>query len=275
MNTIPYIGFFRRAIAFIIDSLIAAIIPAIICIPMMLSVANNTNMDTNTEAGMLTLFSLAAVYILWQILGLVSFWLYFALLESGHHQATWGKRLVGIKVVDYKGNRITFARATGRLFAKFLSYATLYIGFIMAGTTRRKRALHDYIAQTYVVRKNFQPGDDLPDTKSHLIWLCLITFVFLALSAIGFLSLLANSTAIQAKGAAQRLEQLAQEKQTLREPLLENGITYSRARDGYRAQFEDWEAETYILRLDPKTSTVCCEDLPGGDCSNTQIPECN
>lgn len=275
MNTTPYIGFWRRAIAFVIDSLIAAIIPAIICIPMMLNVANNANTDTTTEAGMLTFFSMAAIYILWQVLGLVSFWLYFALLESGQHQATWGKRLVGIKVVDYNGNRITFARATGRLFAKLLSYITWYIGFIMAGTTNRKRALHDYIAQTYVVRKNFQPGDDLPDTKSHPVWLCLITLIFLMFSAMGFLSLLANSTATQANAAAQRLQQLAQEKQPLREPLEENSVTYTRQRNGYFAQFEDWEAETYTLRLDSKTGTVCCEDFPGGDCSNTNLPECN
>ena len=80
------------------------------------------------------------------------FWLYFAWFESSVKQATWGKQLFGLRVTDAYGQRLTFARATGRTFAKILSYMTLYIGFMMAGWTKQKRALHDMIAGTLVMK---------------------------------------------------------------------------------------------------------------------------
>jgi len=46
-------------------------------------------------------------------------------------------------VTDLNGNRISFGRATGRYFGKFISSLTLMIGYMMAGWTRRKQALHD------------------------------------------------------------------------------------------------------------------------------------
>ncbi len=79
-------------------------------------------------------------------------WLYEAILTSSSWQATVGKKILGLKVTDEMGNRISFARATGRHFAKIISVMTCFIGFIMAAFTARKRALHDMIAGTLVVR---------------------------------------------------------------------------------------------------------------------------
>jgi uncharacterized RDD family membrane protein YckC len=50
------------------------------------------------------------------------------------------------------GNRISFGRATGRYFAKILSKMILMIGFLMAGFTQQKQALHDILAGCLVVR---------------------------------------------------------------------------------------------------------------------------
>jgi uncharacterized RDD family membrane protein YckC len=79
-------------------------------------------------------------------------WLYEALMESSCYQATLGKMIFGMKVTDLYGNRISFARATGRHFAKILSGMILCIGFIMVGLTERKQGLHDMIAGTLVRR---------------------------------------------------------------------------------------------------------------------------
>ena len=79
-------------------------------------------------------------------------WLYFALSESSDKQATLGKQAVGIKVTDMDGRRITFVRASGRFFGKIFSALILYIGFMMAGWTAKKQALHDLMADTLVVR---------------------------------------------------------------------------------------------------------------------------
>ena len=79
-------------------------------------------------------------------------WLYEALMESSSYQATLGKMIFGMKVTDLFGNRISFARATGRHFAKILSGMILGIGFIMVGLTERKQGLHDMVAGTLVRR---------------------------------------------------------------------------------------------------------------------------
>lgn len=91
--------------------------------------------------------------IFYRILGIVITWLYFALMESSSKQATIGKMVLGIKVVDLDGNRISFARATGRYFSKMLSYMICFVGFFMAAFTEKKQALHDIIAGTLVVKE--------------------------------------------------------------------------------------------------------------------------
>jgi uncharacterized RDD family membrane protein YckC len=60
---------------------------------------------------------------------------------------------LGIKVTDMKGGRLSFARATGRYFSKMISGLTIGIGYIMAGFTQQKQALHDIIAGCLVVDK--------------------------------------------------------------------------------------------------------------------------
>ncbi|TXT22372.1 MAG: RDD domain-containing protein, partial [Planctomycetota bacterium] len=79
-------------------------------------------------------------------------WLYSAYQESSESQATIGKKMLGIRVTDLNGNRISFGQATGRHFGKILSNLICSIGFLMAGFTEKKQALHDMLASTLVVR---------------------------------------------------------------------------------------------------------------------------
>jgi uncharacterized RDD family membrane protein YckC len=79
-------------------------------------------------------------------------WVYEAVLLSSPWQATIGKRVCGLKVTDYDGNRVSFARATGRYFAWYLSAVPLCIGFIMIAWTRQRQGLHDLMARTLVVQ---------------------------------------------------------------------------------------------------------------------------
>jgi uncharacterized RDD family membrane protein YckC len=87
------------------------------------------------------------------LVDIVGVWLYFALQESSGRQATVGKRCCGIVVTDLDGNRISFGRATGRYFGKFISSLILMVGYMMAGWTRRKQALHDIMAECLVLRR--------------------------------------------------------------------------------------------------------------------------
>jgi hypothetical protein len=79
---------------------------------------------------------------------------YWILMESSRWQASLGKLALGMKVVDEKGQRLSFVRALGRNLLKILSCATLMIGFMMAGWTQRKQALHDKIADCLVTKRD-------------------------------------------------------------------------------------------------------------------------
>jgi len=86
-------------------------------------------------------------------LGFFAPWLYEAFMMSSEWQPTVGKRVMSIVVTDIDGKRMSFARATGRHFAKYVSALLLGIGFIIAAFMSRRQALHDMIAETLVIKR--------------------------------------------------------------------------------------------------------------------------
>jgi uncharacterized RDD family membrane protein YckC len=78
--------------------------------------------------------------------------LYWPLLECSALQATFGKQLLGIQVTDMEGGRLSFVRSLLRNLAKIVSLLPLCLGFLPAGFTARKQALHDMIVSCLVVR---------------------------------------------------------------------------------------------------------------------------
>lgn len=273
----PYSGFFRRTFAFILDVLIVSLPTFFFFGPMVaFQVASfgvtPENLST-VQAGLLgaTVFS-------WQLVTLILAWLYFALWESGAKQSTWGKRLLGLKVVGANGERIGFGRATARFFCKSLSYFIFYIGFIMAAFTNRKRALHDMIVETYVVKKDFQAGQELPVTKTHWLWLivvCTLWALFLLLGAWFSSRTALSPTQVAANNAANRLKRFAQDSHELRDPLREPGVTFFSNQDGYRAVVADPASNhKFTLFLQNGTTKACCEAFPFGDCATTGFDDC-
>lgn len=79
--------------------------------------------------------------------------IYCALLEGSAMQGTFGKRLLGLRVTDYNGERLSLARSFGRNFAKIISYIPLGLGFIWALWSKKKRGWHDMIAKTLVIKR--------------------------------------------------------------------------------------------------------------------------
>lgn len=90
------------------------------------------------------------VFALWLFAVVIVPWLYTAIQESSLAQATFGKKLLRIRVADVEGDRVSFARASGRFFGRLIP--TLGIGYVMALFTQRKQALHDLLAGCVVVR---------------------------------------------------------------------------------------------------------------------------
>lgn len=83
----------------------------------------------------------------------------FSWFESSRFQATPGKMILKIMVVDKHENRISFFRAMGRQFGKVLSGLVLYLGFVIAAFTPKKQSLHDYIAGCLVMNKKAMNED--------------------------------------------------------------------------------------------------------------------
>lgn len=68
--------------------------------------------------------------------------------------ATPGKTAFKLKVVTSNRGKISYLRASARVFARELSGMIFFIGYIMAAFDSQKRALHDRICDTRVIRKN-------------------------------------------------------------------------------------------------------------------------
>lgn len=143
---IEYAGFWRRFVAYIIDSLLVSIVFWIAYFLFFTDSLSFTDFQGSSD-------DITAWYLVFFLVFYVIPWLYFALMEASSKQATLGKMALGIKVTDEAGNRISFGRATGRYFGKILSGFFLYIGYIMIAFTRKKQGLHDMLASTLVVKK--------------------------------------------------------------------------------------------------------------------------
>jgi uncharacterized RDD family membrane protein YckC len=143
----PYAGFWLRVIAAIIDAIIvqSVVWPVTLVIGFIIGLAGTSVQMPHAGIRLVGI-------IVGATLGMAAHWIYEATMESSSRQATLGKMVLSLKVTDVYGKRISFARATGRNFAKYLSSMILCIGYVMAGLTERKQALHDIIAGTLVWR---------------------------------------------------------------------------------------------------------------------------
>jgi uncharacterized RDD family membrane protein YckC len=144
---VKYAGFWKRLAAYIIDSIVAVIVTYFVSFvgALLIGLPSREQFE-----GLALNIATTWICMIW----LVTPWLYWALMESSRRRATLGKRALGIIVTDIEGRRITFARGTVRYWAKILSLLTLLIGFIIAGFTSRKQALHDIISNCLVVVKH-------------------------------------------------------------------------------------------------------------------------
>jgi len=155
-----YAGFWLRFVAYVIDSVILGIpVCAIVLIILVLTGALGAmhNMDVSDPPH--AVVGLLGMGIIGMYFGIISVaivggWLYYAYCESSAWQGTLGKKALGLIVTDLEGRPVTFGRASGRFFSKIITGLIPFgIGYIMAGFTARKQALHDMIASCLVLRR--------------------------------------------------------------------------------------------------------------------------
>ncbi len=136
-----YAGFWLRFFAAIIDSIIITLISRLLL------------MGFDAPAFSIDQTYFDALNSPITLMNTLIFWLYFSILESSPMQASLGKFILGLKVVDIYGRRIGFLRATGRHFGKIVSAFILMIGYLMAAFTDQKQALHDKMANCLVIKR--------------------------------------------------------------------------------------------------------------------------
>lgn len=153
---VEYAGFWLRVVAYMIDALVmgvcfGAVIIALLFLTGLGAVLGRLHSweDPSEFGGMLGVTFIFA----FTGIAMVGGWLYYAYLESSDWQATVGKKVLNLKVTDLEGRPISFARASGRYFGKIISgLIPAGIGYIMAGFTEKKQAIHDMIANCLVLR---------------------------------------------------------------------------------------------------------------------------
>jgi uncharacterized RDD family membrane protein YckC len=151
-----YAGFWARFLAYLIDGLVLTLLVTIIYGGAYMALSGffhqpaGPNLVTFNLGGTQVTLNIAVITALALVPGLSALF-YLAVMESSDRQATFGKLAMGLKVTDLHGGRISFWRAIGRELAKIISSPTFGIGFIIAGFSKRKQALHDVIARTVVV----------------------------------------------------------------------------------------------------------------------------
>jgi uncharacterized RDD family membrane protein YckC/Tfp pilus assembly protein PilE len=177
-----YAGFWKRFVAFMLDYIILVVLA--------MTAGGVIGLIYGVGAGAPTDDAASG---LGAIAGFLVWWLYYALMESSPTQATLGKMALGIKVVDREGNAVSFGRATGRTLAKLLSGLILMIGYLMAGFTSRKQALHDLVAGCLVVNRG-ATGEQLQQGVSATgmpAWAIVIIIVAAMVLPVGILAAIA------------------------------------------------------------------------------------
>ncbi|MBP1715593.1 MAG: rdd family protein [Deltaproteobacteria bacterium] len=140
-------GFWRRLLAFEVDLLLLAVLLAIFIVAGFIAAEWGAG-----EGGMSLVKKAQAIVILILPLAMVLTIVYFSFFHAAWGQ-TIGKMIFRVRVVQTSGEPLTFPLALLRTFAYLISAIPAFLGFIWMGFTSGKRAWHDLISGTIVVRE--------------------------------------------------------------------------------------------------------------------------
>lgn len=144
-----FAGFGNRLVAQIIDSLIVGFAVSIIAMPIFgFSIFQSTMNDNSDISTILAGLSILPIVLF----AFVAPVIYEVLMISSPRQATLGKILMKIKVVDEQGLKLTLGAAIGRTLIKYVSSQICFLLWLWPLFNDQEQALHDIIVKDYVVR---------------------------------------------------------------------------------------------------------------------------
>jgi len=143
---VEYASIWRRLGAYTID-IIMILIPVLMVFILFFGFGDTFNQrNQSTDARIDFLVERNRIrdlsFLIWVIYG--------AVLEGSSLQATFGKKALGIRVVDNEGRRISIRRSIARNLLKIVSLLPLGLGFIWAVFSKERKTWHDSIAKTRV-----------------------------------------------------------------------------------------------------------------------------
>jgi uncharacterized RDD family membrane protein YckC len=142
-----FAGFWLRAVAYLFDTVLISLVFGLI------ASFYPTTFIKFPDAASTSLTSLPQLTPIAFAITLTATWFYYTMFEASAWQATPGKRVLRLYVADLNGQRITFARAAARNGAKIISSLTFLVGYLVAGFTEKKQALHDILSGSLVLRR--------------------------------------------------------------------------------------------------------------------------
>jgi uncharacterized RDD family membrane protein YckC len=142
-----YAGFWIRFAAFLIDSILVAMVIA----PLLTAIYGADYWALPTGApeatgslGKFRFWDFLLTYVL-PAVAFIMFWIY--------RSATPGKMCLRLSIVDANtGGKPSTGQLIGRYLGYYVSMLPLMLGFIWVGLDRRKQGWHDKLAGTLVVR---------------------------------------------------------------------------------------------------------------------------
>jgi uncharacterized RDD family membrane protein YckC len=144
-------GFWIRLVAAILDSIILFVMALIISFALAVIAVTLLGEEAVIATFLLTFLSFGLALLL-----------YKPLMEGSEYQATFGKVILGMKVVNQNGNRLSMSESFLRtiVYVGMLSVPGINIigllGVIMIGFTEQKQGLHDMLSKTFVVSNDWE-----------------------------------------------------------------------------------------------------------------------
>ena len=133
-----YVGFWKRLLAFFIDSLIVLVIFAIIVV----AIFGRNYLELSMQGK--TLWADILFQVVLPAVAAILFWRY--------RGATPGKMLISAKIVDASTNGPpSTGKLIGRYFAYIVSIVPVFLGFLWIALDKRKQGWHDKLAGTVVI----------------------------------------------------------------------------------------------------------------------------
>lgn len=135
-----YAGWGSRLGAYLIDMLIL-FVPILILLVIVVASASDEDSGGGTALTYLATLVVPAIY--------------FVVMHGGERGQTFGKRAVGIRVVDERGGSIGYGRAFGRYAITFvfgIFILPVLLDYLWPLWDRKNQSLHDKVVGSFVVR---------------------------------------------------------------------------------------------------------------------------